>query len=227
MDRRERMNDRLESLRTMLDGRQAEIWTALPAFVVSFDRQKVTCVAQPTIQGTQLMPDGSSQWITISNCLDVPVLFPSGGGFIFAHDVKEGDEGLLVFSSRCIDAWWQSGGIQTQAELRMHDLSDGFFLPGVFSQPNVPAGQIEEGKASMRTLDNATFIEMDLENNINMKADGKITLTTPELHVTGKITTEDEVVADGEVTGNDIKLSEHIHGGVDTGSDDTEGPSNP
>ncbi len=37
----------------------------------------------------------------------------------------------------CIDSWWELGGIQNQQEKRRHDLSDGFAILGVWSQPRV------------------------------------------------------------------------------------------
>ena len=65
----------------------------------------------------------------------MPVVFPGGGGFALTFPVAAGDECLVVFASRCIDAWWQSGGVGEPMEPRMHDLSDGFALIGVRSQP--------------------------------------------------------------------------------------------
>ncbi|MFX6052396.1 Gp138 family membrane-puncturing spike protein, partial [Acinetobacter baumannii] len=49
--------------------------------------------------------------------------------------VKRGDECLVHFSSRCIDLWWQNGGIQPPFENRKHDLSEGFATCAPQSQP--------------------------------------------------------------------------------------------
>lgn len=139
MDRNERINDNVNATQQALKGWQQKIWTALPGIVDSFSATALTAVVQPAIQAQLRNPQGTWSNTTISLCLDCPVLFPfcAIGGMTFP--VAKGDEGLLVFSSRCIDAWWQSGGVQPQAEYRMHDLSDGFFIPGAFSQPHVLA----------------------------------------------------------------------------------------
>jgi hypothetical protein len=138
MDRNERINDTVNALQKSQKGWQQKIWTALPGIVESFDSEKLTAVVQPSIQAQLLDPD-SGDWSnkTLPLCLDCPVKFLWGAIGGFTVPLRKGDEGLLVFASRCIDSWWQSGGVQTQAEFRMHDLSDGFFLPGVFSQPKI------------------------------------------------------------------------------------------
>ena len=70
--------------------------------------------------------------------VDVPVVMPRAGGFCLLMVPQAGDECLVVFSDLCIDAWYQSGGIQSQAERRRHDLSDGFAIMGCWSQVKKP-----------------------------------------------------------------------------------------
>lgn len=166
MDRRQRIpsdnpNAGEVAIRAALDQRQSQIWTTLPAFLKSFDPATLTCEAQPTIQAQLLQPDG--KWIdtTIPLCVDCPVMFPGGGNFTLTFPLTEGDEGLLVFAARCIDSWWQSGGVQTQAELRMHDLSDGFFFPTAgLSQPNIPKN-IDATATELRTKDGNNFVHLE------------------------------------------------------------------
>lgn len=137
MDRAQLLNDSEESMRLVLDGRQSTMWTAIPGIVQTVDFDAMTCTVQPTIQGTVEDENGVTQSVDLPLLVDVPIVFPSAGGFTITFPMGEGDEVLVVFASRCIDAWWQSGGVQRPMEARMHDLSDGFALPGVHSQPNV------------------------------------------------------------------------------------------
>ena len=51
MDRRERWAEPVEALRAALDGRQAEMWTALPGIVQSFDPAAMTVSVQPAVAG--------------------------------------------------------------------------------------------------------------------------------------------------------------------------------
>ena len=93
------------------------------------------------------------------------------------YKVKPGDECLVVFASRCIDAWWQSGGIQSPAEARMHDLSDGFAIPGPWSQ----AAKIEGVSASavqLRSDDGASCVEIE-GRTVRARSPEKIVLDAP------------------------------------------------
>jgi len=156
----ERLNDDQEALRVALDGHQAQVWTALPAIIDSFNPVAVTCVAQPSIKAQVRAPDGSMQWVALPLLLDCPVVFPRGGGCTLTFPVSKGDECLIVFASRCIDAWWSSGGIQVQSEFRMHDLSDGFALPGPFSQAT-KISNISTTAAQLRSNDGEAYLQLN------------------------------------------------------------------
>jgi Phage protein Gp138 N-terminal domain len=193
MDQRERLNDPEEALRIAFEGHQSGIWTALPGILQSFDGVKMTAEVQPSVQGRLRQRDGSWKDANLPLLLDCPVIFPAGGGFALTFPLSKGDEGLVVFSSRCIDAWWYSGGIQKQARSRMHDLSDGFFLPGCFSQPRKLANV------------NASFPELR-----NTDGSIKLEVTATGFKVTGDFDVTGEIRR-GVGTGNQVTLGGHGH----------------
>lgn len=180
MNQDERLNDFEEALRSALDGRQAEIWTALPGIITSCDG--FTAEVQPAQKLLILQRDGSTKWVAMPPIVDAPVIFPSGGGFTLTFPIKPGDECLLIIASRCIDTWWQLGGVQVQAELRMHSLSDGFVLVGPRSKPRQLSG-ISTTSTQLRSDDGETFVEVAADQIVNVIAPGGINLTTQ-----GKIT---------------------------------------
>lgn len=159
MDRRERFEDMHEALLAALAGWQSGLWTALPAEVVSFNAEEMTIVAQPTIQARMREADGTMVWVTMPLLPDVPVCFPNGGGYTLTFPIAPGDEVLVVLASRCIDAWWQSSGVQVQAELRMHDLSDGFAIPGPRSKPRA-LPDFNTTNVELRSEDGSVKIEV-------------------------------------------------------------------
>lgn len=168
MDRAQLYNDSEEAQRLVLDGRQSCIWTALPAIVQSVDFAAMTCEVQPAIQGSVENEDGSITVVNLPLLVDVPIVYPGGGGFILTFPIAEGDEVLVVMASRCIDSWWQLGGVQKPIEARMHDLSDGFAIPGPRSQP--------------RTVDSIKTNGVQLRNEagtvyFGINANGKLALT--------------------------------------------------
>ncbi|WP_069705190.1 Gp138 family membrane-puncturing spike protein [Burkholderia seminalis] len=160
MDRKERVDDELASLRAMLRGWQVGMWTALPGVIESFDGDSQTCAVQLAIKVPVRANDGTVTTAALPPVVNCPVQFPSGGNCTLTFPVAPGDECLVVFASRCIDAWWQSGGVQEQAEWRMHDLSDGFALLGFRSRPRALAG-VSGSSTQLRSDDGATYIDLN------------------------------------------------------------------
>jgi hypothetical protein len=193
----------------------------------------MTVVVQPSINAQVTNPtNGAQSFVSLPVLVDVPVVWPSGGGFTMTFPIAAGDECLVVFSSRCIDGWWSLGGTQNPPEIRMHDLSDGFCLPGPKSVPNVIGGISTD---SVQIRDNAgdTFVEVRNGGLVNVTAPGGMTFTTPTLTISGVIAvqnTNSESVACSiggtmDVTTDVIIATKstinHFHPDVQTGSSNT------
>jgi len=191
MDSRERMNDPVVAMTVALGGWQSKLQTAIPGIIQSFDLESMTCTVQPAISGKIRDETGAVTGTELPLLVDCPVQFPAGGGCTLTFPVKAEDECLVVFSSRCIDSWWQSGGIQAQPELRMHDLSDGFALLGFRSLPRV-IPSISTSAAQLRTDDGAAFVEVDSVSHainitttapINVTSTASANVTAPVIHL--------------------------------------------
>ena len=199
-NRTELLNDIEEVIRTAMDGRQVSMWTALPGIVKSVDFSKMTCTVQPAIMGAIVDQNNVATSVNLPLLVDVPIVFPSAGGFTITFPLKSGDEVLVVFSSRCIDAWWQSGGVQQAMEARMHDLSDGFAIPGPRSVPKVPSGVSTTG-CQIRNDAGTTYVEISGNGKIKLVSPSEIDITAPLVAVTGNLTVSGTIVAVGAVTG--------------------------
>lgn len=179
MDRRERFADDEETLRIALQGMRAAMWTALPGIIVSFntdDPDNVTAVVQPAIKGVVQDKDGNYSAVNLPVLPDVPVVFPRGGGCTLTFPIAAGDECLVVFSSRCIDGWWQGGGIQLPMEPRMHDLSDGFAILGPQSK-TAKIGNISKTAVQLRSDDGDAYVQLNpASHQIDVVTPGKATI---------------------------------------------------
>jgi phage baseplate assembly protein gpV len=249
MDRRERVGDPEETQRMIFAGQQSKLWTALPGIIESFDPSAMTCTVRPAISGARLTRGGATVDVEIPLLLDCPVCFPGGGGVTLTFPIAKGDECLVVFASRCIDSWWQLGGVRGQAEHRMHDLSDGFVLPGVRSQPR--KFSVSTAGAQLRTDDGAAFVEIDpgshkikaeTSGDIEAQASGSITLSAPTITLNGAIVLNGPITqssASGlgtsasmigplsvtnDVTAGGKSLEHHVHSGVVAGGANTGQP---
>lgn len=236
MDIRERFRDREEALRQALDGRQSAIWTALPGYIVSYDPVAVTVAVQPGIKGKVAKPDGSSNYVDMPVLPDVPVCFPRGGGYTLTFPIQAGDECLVVFASRNIDAWWQSGGSQQPGDARRHDLSDGFAIVGPQSQAS-KISDISTTTTQLRSDDGQIHLELDsAAGGVTIKAPTGIRLDAPLVTLTGALSVENgwgaeetgtfvgTIRATEDVISDTVSGRHHVHSGVQSGPDDTDEP---
>lgn len=146
----------------------SKLRVAIPGIIQGFDPITQTATVQPSIREKVVNASGEHAMMEIPMLLDVPVIFPKAGGLSITFPVSKGDECLVVFADMCIDAWWQSGGVQNQLETRRHDLSDGFAIMGVSSVPNTIKNYSTDS-LQMRNNSGDTFVEVT-EGNVNVKA---------------------------------------------------------
>lgn len=196
--------------------------TALPGIIASVDLDSQTATVQIAIQRifTERGP------VPLPVCLDVPLHYPSGGGFALTFPVKAGDECLLIFSERCIDYWFVNGGVQLPAEYRLHDLSDAFAFVGVRSLPN-KLNNVQTDGAELRTANRSTYIKVT-EGTIFIK--GNIvhegnTQQTGDTTQTGNVALTGNFGNTGTNQNNGVNIgSTHVHPGVQPGPATTGGP---
>ena len=187
MDPRERYPDDEEIHRTANDALQAQLWTALPGIIQSFNAAAMTVVVQPAIMGTMTDEHGVKSNVSLPVIPDVPVVFPGGGGFTLTFPIAAGDECWLSFGSRCIDFWWQNGGVQKPVDSRMHDLSDAVAHVGIRSKAKAIGG-ISTSKTQLRSNDGATLVELDGAGHVvTVTAPTGIVLNSPSVTVTGAL----------------------------------------
>lgn len=236
MDRREQADDPVESIRTALDGKQAEIYTAFPGIVAAFDPEAITVSVQPAIKGTITDETGSAELVSLPLLVDVPVCFPQGGGFVLTFPIAEGDEALVVIANRCIDGWWQSGGVQAPAEHRMHDLSDGFAIVGPRSQPRRLAPSVDPEAVQLRSDDGEQHITITPAGDMTCRATTSLTLEAPLIRIKGTLamtavdggattaTLQGTLAASVDVISNGISGHDHTHRDVEPGPGSSGAP---
>lgn len=238
MRREERLDDPEESLRLALENAQSQIWTALPSVVTAVDLSKQTVSVQPSIQGNISAPDGSSQSVNLPLLVDVPIVWPRAGGFALTFPIVAGDEVLVVFASRCIDSWWQSGGVGVQAEVRMHDLSDGFAVLAPTSQPKKLSG-VSSSNVQLRDEAGTTYVEIAPGGKIKLLGATSIDLNAPTINIAatniniegttvqnGAMTMNGQVTQTGGMSIGGVTFGSHKHTGVQTGGGTSGGPTN-
>ena len=191
-----------------------QLRVAMPGIIQSFDPgdddRPPTCVVQPAIRYVERDNDGNKSTKDYPLLVDVPVVFPRGGGCTLTFPVKAGDECLVIFADRCIDFWWQSGGIQDPVDERMHDLSDAFCIVGPQSQAK-KIGGISTSAVELRSDDGKTKLSLNPASGaINGTAPGGFNLNGLKILSDGRLQ-----LVDGSI------VDKHTHGGVEAGGSST------
>lgn len=151
----ERVGGLPQLLNAIAEGVKFSLRVAMPGIVQAWDADQQTVTVQIAIR-EKISMSGTEEEVEIPLLVDVPVVMPRAGGYSLVFAPAKGDECLVVFADACIDSWWQSGGVQSQADRRRHDLSDGFAILGCWSQkrkPSIPSSgvrlQNDDGSAGV------------------------------------------------------------------------------
>jgi len=221
------MTDSLyNAIESQIKRAQSNVYTALPAKVLSFNGHTVSC--QVMINRV----NANGQEITIPPLVDVPAQFPHAGGFCITVPIKAGDEGLVVFSSRCIDGWYASGGQSKPLDNRINDLSDGFFIVGCNSVPNkIPdfyndgvSMQTDDGSTYIRLTEGTIYIKGNIEHEGNTDQTGNYNQNGSFNQSGGNTNSTGTIMAEDVKTNRGVDLNTHIHTDVQSGSSTTGAP---
>lgn len=254
MERTERAGGIEDVVSAAMQSATARIWTALPAIVQSVDFARQTLTAQPALQVGQTLQDGTHKNVNLPLLVDVPVCFPKCANFALTLPLKAGDEVLIVFAARCIDSWWQNGGVNNApAEVRFCDLSDGFAILAPTSQPK-KLGNVSTENVQLRNTAGDVYVEItpagairavaksftaEVSGNATWQVGGNFNVQATAVQINGSsvtITGDTTVnggfaqngstaLFSGDASAGGISLKSHTHGGVKSGSDQTAAPS--
>lgn len=176
-------NNDLDFYTTLMDSIFSRMRVSIPGIISKFDAETQTAEVQIALREHVQQENMQYAWTEIPPLLDVPVVFPRGGGYALTFPVKKGDECLIVFSDMCFDSWFSMSGIQNQIEKRRHDLSDAIAIPGLWSQPR-KLKDFSTKHVELRNEDRSEFIRMK---------PGVIDLVAPSIRVNGvNITRQEE-----------------------------------
>ena len=202
--------DEYSDRQAQIDNKLMDVHTALPAIIISFDPKKRTVSAQPTIQRVFSEGEGKAGADNLPPCVDVPVVFPMGGGYELTFPINKGDECLLIFAERCIDSWFETGQPSEPADFRQHDLSDAFAIVGVRSLANIQPVWTE----GVELHGNGNHVRID-DSSVELGAGGAtLKLTASGLNCSVPITAPNVIT-------DKMNVNTHVHGGVESGSSST------
>lgn len=185
---------------------------ACPGIIQSFDPVKQTVSVQLAIRENILLNLIRTP-TAIAPLIDVPIVLPRAGNCTLTMPIQQGDECLVIFGDMCIDGWWQAGGIQNQLDKRRHDLSDGFCIPGPWSQGRTLLNY-SPTTAQLRSDDGQTIVEVDPAGKVNITAQ-QVNVQATDVKVTASQNVS--ISGNGSTTIEGKDFLTHQHTGVQTG----------
>lgn len=190
-----------------------DVRVSMPARIISFDAKSKTAQVEIMLN----MEDAEGNPVEYPPLIDCPCMFTRGGGFHVVHGYNQGDNGVVLFSDRCIDSWFESGAKTVPMDFRIHSMSDAYFLGAVDNLTDVSP-----------IIDDAIFIGKDDNSaGLQINSDGSVILKGSSFEIQ-PLTTSNGITNTGLIntTGNVIiagkPVDGHTHGGVQRGDSDTD-----
>ena len=138
-----------------IEQRLKGVHTGMPGVVVSYDAARKRAVVQPAID--LLIRDGSSK--ARARAVNVPVVWPTGGGFTQVFPLPAGEPVWLAFSERGLTRFKQTFRQAAPDRNRLFDESDAVAMAGFGRHSGiVPAS---EAGSSWQAEDGATYVTLE------------------------------------------------------------------
>lgn len=188
-----------------IDQKLKGLHTAIPAHIVRYVAATKRATVKPAIR--LKLTDGTTRERAL--IADVPVIHPSGGGYMVHLPLAAGDPVMLVFSERGIAKFKAAYKLaDPDLESRL-SAKDAVAIPGFGALNVAPAG----AGLTVQTEDGASFIEV---------TPGQVTVKSPG----GLVVDGGVAITGGAVTHNGANIGDtHRHGGIIRGPATTDPPA--
>lgn len=186
----------------MITSRQGNMYTMIPARVVSYNSETQTCAVELSVK-RPYQRDISTEVVSV---LDVPVAFYYGDDWVIASTLKQGDAVLLICPMYDIENWLNGDKdkIYDASGYQFHNLDGAFAFPVAFTF-NSPTRDprfkdlfhIVKGSNYITMGDGGVTIESG-GTKVEVFNGGNVDVTAPTINLKGNATVSGNL----NVTGN-------------------------
>lgn len=115
------------------ESRLADVWTALPGKIITYDPATTTADVQPVIKRPVPTEDESLTHEDLPIIPNVLIAFPrgTGGAFCITWPLVPGDHVMLVFTTLPMGQWRTKGVPTEPGDVRLHGLGSCMAYPGI------------------------------------------------------------------------------------------------
>jgi hypothetical protein len=181
-------------IRRHVDFALSHVHTHIPAQVISYDSGDNTVSVQPCIKVLRTT-DPDNDTIELPVIEDVPVSLLGSGKCLLTVAPQAGSYGVLHVAERSLERWILEGGVVEPGSVRKFDISDCFFVPGIYPtvtdgdngklQSAVATDRIEirtrSGDTTVSVLDDETVEIKNASATIAIDSSGNVNIDAPKL----------------------------------------------
>lgn len=208
-----------ELLEAAKKGAALDIKVSQVAQIVSFDAATRTATVKIMLN----MVDADGNQIEYPPLVDCPCMYTRGGGFHISHPYAAGDDGIVLFSDRCFDGWFESGLAAEPMDYRIHSMSDAYFIGSIDSTVNtIP---VANDSMFIGTTDSSAGIQISKDGIVTIKGNALIVeppMQSNGISNTGSMSSGGDISTDGNITASGVPFIGHDHGGVERGGSRTD-----
>lgn len=193
------------------------IFVSVPGIIETYDQEKKRCRVRPAINIRFTSGDTDLP----SSIVNVPVVWPSGGGFSLLSPLPAGAPVSIHFSQRGITKFKETFE-QADPGNGVFDKEDAYVIPGFGALSVSPASlngislQAEDGSNYIYVENGAIKINstgpVDIigASDVSITASSSITLTSPDNKIIGPLDVSDTITSP-ELTSGGTSYTTHIH----------------
>lgn len=188
-----------DALQFVFDQLLKTLFISIPGIIETYDQSKKRCRVKPAINIR--LTDGTTA--QQSSIINVPVIWPSGGGFTLISPLPAGTPVEIKFSQRGITRFKQTFS-QEDPGNGVFEKEDAHVIPSYGALSISPATQ---SGMSMQSEDGSNYIYVE-NGTIKIKSTSKIILDT-DTDITGNLNITGIITGDNVFSGSDSNT--HIH----------------
>ncbi|MBY4887696.1 oxidoreductase [Pantoea sp. DY-15] len=197
------------------------------AIVTEVDTSGSQVTVKPMVEGFT----GSGERIPKTEIYGVPVWRLQRGASAVIMPPVIGDIGMIAICDRDISGVKSTRESSLPGSSRTHNYADALYLGGVLNaEPSQYVSFRDDGIDIVSPLSvtvSAPVVEINSDTSLTFNA-ANIVMNGPVSQGAGSYAGDfkfkGNITAEGEITGKGIKLSDHVHNGVQTGSGNTGKP---